>query len=252
MASSIIGQRKLALVIGINNYPRNPLKYCINDATDLKTTLKQINFKVSFVQNCDRSGFYHIVDKFVESIQGGDLILFYFAGHGKQSRDENYLLPSDYDYDYRGSEDDYTVDHAINVKYIMKKIDDAKCRITIYLFDCCRSLVRARGDNSRQGLSQMHPALQTLIVYACASGKTVLDETWNGRNSSFIENLKKDIVIPNKDIEEIMKDVARQVHIQTDRFQLPYRASSLADRVFLVTNNNQGKDIFLFSEFIRV
>jgi uncharacterized caspase-like protein len=240
MASPVVYQRKHALIIGINNYPRDPLNYCINDATDLKIALERINFKVSLRENCNLSQLYHIVDKFADRIQRDDLVLFYFAGHGKQKEDENYLLPSDYDYDYRGHERDYITDHAVNVKYIMKKIDNRKCRITIYLFDCCRLLVRTKAINANQGLLPMHAPVQTLIVYACAPGKTALDETGNNRNGYFIENLLKYIATPNRDIEEIMKDVAYDVNLQTDGFQLLYRTSCLTNKVFLVTNNDQG------------
>jgi uncharacterized caspase-like protein len=240
MASSVVYRRKHALIVGINYYPRDPLKYCINDATDLKTTLQRIDFDVSFGENCNLSEFYNIVNTFAGTIQPNDLVLFYFAGHGKQNEDDNYLLPSDYDYDHRGHEHDYIVKHAVNVKYIMKKIDDRKCRITIYLFDCCRNLVRMRAINLNQGLLPMYAPLQTLIVFACAPGKAVQDEARNNRNGIFIENLLKHIPAPNKDIEEIMKIVARDVNLQTDGHQVPYRTSSLTDQVFLVTNNNQG------------
>jgi hypothetical protein len=240
MASPIVYRQKRALTIGINNYHRDPLNYCINDATDLKTILQRMNFDVALRENCNLSEFHHIVDTFVDTIQRNDLVLFYFAGHGKQNEDENYLLPSDYDYDYRGHERDYIANHAINVKYIMKKIDDKKCRITIYLFDCCRHLRKTLAVNANQGLLPMDAPLQTLIVYACAPGKAVLDETRNNRNGSFIENLLKYIATPNRDIEEIMTYVACDVNVQTGGLQLPYRTSSLISKVILVTNNKQG------------
>jgi uncharacterized caspase-like protein len=240
MASSVVYQRKLALIIGINKYLRDSLNYCINDATDLKNTLEFIDFNVSLGKDCALTKFYKIIDTFAETIQPDDLVLFYFAGHGKQNEDENYLLPSDYNYNHRGHERDYILGHAVNVKYITKKIDDRKCRITIYLFDCCRNLVRTRAINTNKGLSPMHAPLQTLIVFACAPGKEVQDETHNDRNGSFIENLLKRIAEPNKDIEEIMKDVAYYVNLQTNGFQLPYRTSSLTNKVFLVTGNDQG------------
>jgi uncharacterized caspase-like protein len=244
MASSVIYQRKHALIIGINKYLRDPLNYCINDATDLKRTLQRMNFQTSSRENCNLSEFYDIVDTFANTIQQNDLVLFYFAGHGQQNEDENFLLPSDYDYDCRGYERDYITKHAINVKYIMKKIDDKKCSVTIYLFDCCRHLITTRAMNANHGLSPMHAPLQTLIVFACAPGKEVLDKTQNGKNGSFIENLLKYIETPNRDIEEIMKDVACDVNSQTGGFQLPYRTSSLTNKVFLMTNNDQGKQVF--------
>jgi uncharacterized caspase-like protein len=244
MALPVSYQRKRALIIGINEYTVDPLQYCINDATDLGKTLRRIGFDISLELDCTQDEFYRTVDTFAESTKHDDLVLFYFAGHGNQMEDKNYLLPSDYDYDHRGQERDYIANHAINVQYITKKIDDKKCRITIYIFDCCRHLIRIRAKDANQGLLPMNASSKTLIVFACAPGKAVQDETRNNRNGSFIENLLKYIATPNKDIEDIMKDVAGEVNSQTAGYQLPYRTSSLTGKVYLVTNNEQSKNIF--------
>ena len=86
----------------------------------------------------------------------------------------------------------------------------------------------------------MSVSLQTLIVFACAPGKAVQDETRNNRNGSFMENLLKYIITSDKDIEEIMKNVARDVNLQTGGFQLPYRTSSLTEKR-LLSNKLQSK-----------
>ncbi|CAF1315101.1 unnamed protein product [Adineta steineri] len=241
MTSSVGYKRKIGLVIGINQYPRDSLQYCINDATDLTNTLQSIGFQITLGKDCDLIKFRNIIDTFIKTIERDDLVLFYYAGHGKQNEDENYLLPSDYNYDYSGHERDYIVNNGVNVKYIMNKIEDKICRITIYLFDCCRSKIRTRDPDGKQGLSSINAPAQTLIVFACAPGKAVLDETKNNKNGSFIENLLKHISTPDKDIDEVMKIVAGDVNRQTFGFQLPYRTSSLIDLVYLVTNNNQDQ-----------
>ncbi|CAF4023628.1 unnamed protein product [Adineta steineri] len=199
MASSVGYKRKIGLVIGINQYPADrSLQYCINDATDLADILQSIDFEITLGLDCNLTEFLNEIDTFIETIEPGDLVLFYFAGHGKQNEDENYLLPSDY-----------------------------------------KSKIRTRDPVNRQGLSSMNAPAQTLIVYACAPGKAVIDETKNNKNGSFIENLLKHISTPDKDIEEVMRKIAGDVNRQTGGFQLPYRTSSLIDTVYLVTNNNQ-------------
>ncbi|CAF1337520.1 unnamed protein product [Adineta steineri] len=244
MASFVGYKRKIGLVIGINQYPAdNSLHYCINDANDLANTLRSIGFEISVGLDCNLSEFLKKIDTFIKTIERDDLVLFYFAGHGKQNEDENYLLPSDYNYNYCGHEHDYIANNAINVKYIMNEINDKKCRITFFLFDCCRSIVKSRDIAYKQGLSFINAPAQTLIVFACAPGKAVLDETKNNKNGSFIENLLKHISTPDKDIEEVMRNVADDVHRQTKGFQLPHRTSSLTGKVYLVTYNNQGKFI---------
>ena len=239
MASPTAYRRKYALIVGINEYRHYPLNYCINDAKDLRTALERINFIVLFKTDCNYTDFCDVINRFTEKIQHDDLVLFYFAGHGKQHDEENYLLPSDYDYDHQGYERDYIAYHAVNIKHIMKKIDDRKHRVAIYLFDCCRNSRRIRAMNMNEGLASINATRQSLIVYACASGGVVLDETPNNRNGYFMENLLKHITTPNKDIEEVIKDVADAVHLQTHGFQLLDRRSCITGKVFLVTNNNQ-------------
>ncbi|CAF3072919.1 unnamed protein product [Rotaria sp. Silwood2] len=181
-----------------------------------------------------------MIDTFAEDIQRADLTFFYFSGHGKQYENENYLLSSDYDYDYSTRESTYLVDKAISVQYIMKKIYDKYSRVTIFIFDCCRKNVRTKGDDNQQGLSPMHAPPETLITYACAPGAVAIDESRNGRNGYFVEYLLKHIATPNNDIEDVLKIVAREVKLQTAGFQLPYRTSSLTEKVCFVTSNVQG------------
>ncbi|CAF1443618.1 unnamed protein product [Adineta steineri] len=148
MASSVIYKNKRALIIGINDYSRDPdrLKYCINDATDLSMALQNIGFNVTLGKNCNLIEFRNFVDTFTDTIERNDLVLFYYAGHGKQHDDHNYLLPLDYDYIHQKSESTYIADHAISIK----------------------NFIRTRGANVNQGLSPMSAPSQTLIVFACA------------------------------------------------------------------------------------
>ncbi|CAF1082125.1 unnamed protein product [Adineta steineri] len=243
MASSVGYKRKIALVIGINHYSIDSLQYCENDATDLAITLKRIDFKISLDLNCDLIKFQNKIDTFIATIEPDDLVLFYFAGYGAQNDDENYLLPSDYN--YRGHERDYIVNNGINVQHIMNKIKEKKCRSTIYLFDCFRFKTGTKGSTSKQGLLSINTPAETLIVFACAPGTILPDETKNNNNGCFIENLLKHISTSDKDIEELMMNVAGDINRQTKGFQLPYQRSSLTDKVYLKKSNNQGK-IILF------
>ncbi|CAF0807415.1 unnamed protein product [Adineta steineri] len=91
----------------------------------------------------------------------------------------------------------------------------------------------------QQGLSSMNAPSETVIAFSCAAGEATLDETGNNRNGIFTENLLKYITMPNKDIEEVLKNVSRDVKQQTGGFQKPYRTSSLTEDVFLVTKRSR-------------
>ncbi|CAF2980056.1 unnamed protein product, partial [Rotaria sp. Silwood2] len=88
--------RKLALVIGIGEYENfDQLSNPENDARDMESALESIGFTVTMVLHLKRVAMKHALVKFEDSIQPGDMVLFYFAGHGTQWEDQNYLLPKD-------------------------------------------------------------------------------------------------------------------------------------------------------------
>ena len=78
--------RKLALVIGIGEYADgNHLPNAINDAKDVTNALEQIGFDIDEPKlNLTYQNMEHALTNFKYSLKTGDLVLFYFAGHGTQ------------------------------------------------------------------------------------------------------------------------------------------------------------------------
>ena len=76
-------RRKIALVVGIGDYRRmEKLKNAVNDAESMATTLAEIGFNVTTAVNLERKEFRQKFERFRDTIQRDDLVLFYFAGHG--------------------------------------------------------------------------------------------------------------------------------------------------------------------------
>ncbi|CAF3727924.1 unnamed protein product [Rotaria sp. Silwood1] len=83
--ASYRGKRKLALVIGIGEYENikklsNPEK----DANDMSFALNEIGFTVTVALHLEHKEMKNVLKIFEDSIESGDMILFYFAGHGVQ------------------------------------------------------------------------------------------------------------------------------------------------------------------------
>ncbi|CAF3307644.1 unnamed protein product, partial [Rotaria sp. Silwood2] len=92
-------RRKLALIIGNGNYsrPQNRLTHPVMNANDLCDSLKKINFNVTTVIDLVKQEMLKRITEFSKAISDGDLILFYFSGHGYHVNGENYMIPIDDD-----------------------------------------------------------------------------------------------------------------------------------------------------------
>jgi metacaspase-1 len=88
-AASRAGQKR-ALVVGINAYPHQPLRGCINDVADVVSFLRdERGFSPSHIrQLCDgqatREAILRELHELAAASQRGDVMVFYFCGHGAQ------------------------------------------------------------------------------------------------------------------------------------------------------------------------
>lgn len=134
-----IPRYKRALVIGNNNYsrPESQLIHCVNDANDLSQLLKKINFNVTTHHNLTNADMTKAIKTFKESIVNGDLILFYFSGHGYQVNGRNYLMPVD---DDEIATDEDVEDRAFDAEKELDRLarKSPSC-VTIFILDCCRT-----------------------------------------------------------------------------------------------------------------
>src|SRR5436190_6079968 len=86
-------ERRVALVVGNSAYKhaatlRNPG----NDATDVATALKNVGFEVLLATDLDQQDFARTIEQFARSLDEADIGFFFYAGHGLQMNDKNYLV----------------------------------------------------------------------------------------------------------------------------------------------------------------
>lgn len=81
-------RRKVALVIGISKYEDGQdLPNAENDAQSIVSALKNIGFLIhtdEAIIDAKRKSLKDVIDAFRSSIKEGDMVVFFFAGHGKQ------------------------------------------------------------------------------------------------------------------------------------------------------------------------
>jgi uncharacterized caspase-like protein len=97
-ASPALADKRVALVIGNSAYQNvtaldNPTK----DAALMADTLTGLGFSLvggKAQLNLDKSAMDSAVQNFGRQVQGADVALFYYAGHGVQVAGSNYLVPA--------------------------------------------------------------------------------------------------------------------------------------------------------------
>ena len=230
-------RHRVALVIGNSNYAavtqlRNPK----NDAADMAAALRKLGFDVVEGTDVTRRGMDEVIRAFGRKLDGADLALFFYAGHGLQVGGRNYLVPIDAKLERAG---DLALD-AVDVGVVLAQMEAEK-RVNLVLLDACRdnplarSLARSMGTRSAsvgQGLATIQSAIGTMIAYATQPENVALDG--EGRNSPFTTALLKHIVTPGADITIVMRRVRADVIAATKEKQVPWDHSSLTGDVVLV------------------
>ncbi|CAF1487314.1 unnamed protein product [Adineta steineri] len=231
---------KRALLIGNNKYKKNSeLQYCTNDAKDLADKLSKIDFEITVGTNLTYEQMDTMIETFNDEINEGDLVLFFFAGHGCQRSKLNYLIPIDDDQTTTNTDHKYP---AINAQVTLENIMNRRPSAAIFLLDCCRDSFVSGSSNSN-GLSSMRALADSFIGFACDANKVVLDISTDDRNGLFTSHLLQHIDQPNLTIDEIMNDVCDSVMRETNDDQCPFRVSSLRRKVYLNQQCTTGQPL---------
>jgi tetratricopeptide (TPR) repeat protein len=228
--------RRVALVIGNGAYQHaTPLANPTNDAADLSATLRKLGFDVVEGRDLDKHGMEGKIREFGRRLERADLAMFFYAGHGLQVADKNYLVPIDAKLERPG---DLTLD-TVTVDDVLVQME-SEPRVNLVMLDACRdnplarSLARSLGARSGavgQGLAPIQSAVGTMIIYATQPKNVALDG--EGRNSPFTTALLKHIATPGLEIGAVMKRVRADVYRATREKQLPWDHSSLIGDVVL-------------------
>ena len=220
--------KRVALVIGNGDYAFAALKNPANDAHDMAAVLKTLGFEVQQYQNLNQKKMHKAVRKFGKSLRGADIGLFYYAGHGMEVNDRNYLIPVGVDIE---SEDEVPYE-AIDVGQVLAKMEAAGNPVNILVLDACRNnpLERSFRSGSR-GLARMDAPVGSFLLYATAPGKVAADG--EGRNGLFTRHLIENLRQPGLTLRDIALKTRVAVMEATGGKQVPWESTSLTRSVML-------------------
>lgn len=216
-------EQRLALIIGNAGYKSGPLLNPVNDVRAMAVKLQQLGFTVIKKENASLEEMMASVRDFGSQLANGGVGLFYYAGHGVQSKGLNYLVPVDADI---RSEDELAT-RAYNANEVLEKMDTAKNRINMVILDACRdNPFASKFRSGGRGLASLDQAPSgTLVAYATSPGSTASDGT--GANGLYTEQLLQEMSVQGAKLEEVFKRVRVQVKERSEGKQLPWEMSSV-------------------------
>ena len=236
-----LAEKRVALIVGNGAYQNaSTLANPPNDARDIAAALSGLGFQVISGTDLDKRGFDQKVREFSRALEGADVGLFFYAGHGLQVKGANYLVTTDAKLE---AERDLDFE-AVKVDFVLS-VMEREAKTNIVFLDACRNnplarnLARAmgtRGVGENNGLAQIKSealGLGTFIAFATQPGNVANDGA--GRNSPFSAALKKHIVAPSVSISDLMIDVRNDVIKETNSTQVPWDHSALQGRFYFNT-----------------
>ena len=221
-ALPVLASERVALVIGNANYKTAPLDNPVNDARAMARRLSQLGFKVTKVENATRNQMERAIAAFERQLSPTKTGLFYYAGHGIQVRDRNFMVPVDANL----NDESAARFETVNVGSVTEAMEYAKSKVNFIILDACRDNPFSSSMRSaKRGLAPVDAARGTLIAYATAPGDVAADG--DGSNGLYTSALLAALDQPGLSAEEVFKQVRATVDTQSGGTQTPWEASSL-------------------------
>jgi uncharacterized caspase-like protein len=136
LTASAQAEKRVALVIGNGAYEATTrLANPASDAADMAKMLGGLGFEVIEVVDGDLGAMTAAIRRFGKVSVGADVALFYYAGHGIQVGNTNYMLPTSA---VLGSEQDLEFE-AIEVGLPLRLMDQSRAKVELEILDACRN-----------------------------------------------------------------------------------------------------------------
>ena len=208
----VMAYRK-ALVIGNDLYTDVPkLNNAVADAEAMAKSLEHVGYKVFKYLNLPERKFRQAIREFKQQVSGGDEVLVFYAGHGVQLGNANYLLPVD----IRGDGEDQVRDEAVLLQKILDDLEEKKTKFSLAVIDACRdNPFKGKGRSiGGRGLAPTTAATGQMIMFSAGSGQQALDRLGDQdkeRNGLFTRIFVKEMQKPGLPVDRVLRNVRNEV-----------------------------------------
>jgi uncharacterized caspase-like protein len=228
--SPALAEKRVALVIGNSGYQKvAPLTNPANDAGAVAAMLKQAGFdSVDSKMDLKAADMRRALREFGNKARDADVAVVYYAGHGIEVDNTNYLIPVDAQLET----DTDVYDETFPLDRVLIAVEPAK-QLRLVILDACRdnpfSKTMKRTVASRaigRGLAKVEPTSpNTIIAFAAKAGSTASDG--DSKNSPFATAIVEHLPKPGLDLRRAFGFVRDDVLKNTGNKQEPFLYGSL-------------------------
>ena len=230
----IVGNASYAHIAGLPNVP--------NDAAAMAALFKAAGFEaVDAAHNLGVADLRRAIKAFAGKAADADVAALYYAGHGIEVGQVNYLIPVD----ARLATDFDVEDETVPLDRVLQAMEPVR-RLRLVILDACRenpflkSMKRTVATRSvGRGLSRVEPAAANTLI-AFATKPNAVAEDGQGPNSPFTAALVKHLLTPGLDLRLALGKVRDEVLAATGGRQEPYVTSSLGGEVVAIVPGGAG------------
>ncbi len=210
----IFANRK-ALVIGNDNYKFvSKLANAKEDAKVMAESLTNVGYKVTLKLDLSEKEMKAALRGFKTQVEAGDEVAFFYAGHGVQLANSNYLVPVD----VAGEGEEQMKDEGISLQRILDDMSEKKAKFTLAMIDACRDNPfktngRAIGGNGR-GLAPTTAATGQMVVFSAGTGQQALDKLGpndKDKNGLFTRIFVREMQKPGVSVDRVVRSVRGEV-----------------------------------------
>ena len=226
--SAFAANERVALIIGNANYSdvgtlTNPLA----DAEAVTRAFKSAGFDdVRHVDNLTADAMRQELKAFSARSEDSEIAVIYYAGHGVEVADQNYLVPVDAKL-LRSTDIEF---EAIPLSTLRTAVAGAS-KLRIVVLDACRNNPFKLAGNggtraASRGLGDIEPKSGEIVAYSAKEGTLAQDGPAQA-NSPFAAALVKNLARPGLEIRLLFGQVHDDVLNATNNEQEPYTYASL-------------------------
>lgn len=226
---------RYALVLENTAYNYAPLRNPRQDAELMQQTLQRLGFDVKVEHNLSREQLFATSRAFSEQLPAGSIAVVYYAGHGMQVQNSNYLIPVDMQPTGEAS----VPLKAFPLEKLIEHLHASPSAVNIIFLDACRNnpfrptSAKVYRDFSNLGLAKVSTPKGTIVAFSTAPGQFAEDGAGR-RNSLYTMTLAEQLQQPGLTIETALKNVADIVRKRTLDDQQPWYESSLVDQFYFL------------------